>query len=127
MFKPGFYYVGDPGFILPSKDLRMLFQLILHGRLKTGAKRFLASERIVDGIELVEQYWVCKTPMKTGTVYDQENKGWGVDWYCFGAVPWEWIDNKHAYHDHRIEFTETFECLATDEGITIGHLQFTFN
>lgn len=125
-FQPGTYYVGDPGFVLPNDDLRMLFAQSMHGGLKSGSRELVTSRRFEDGQMVCDPYWLAATPYKAGTIYDQDNKGWGFDWGCFGVVPWKWIDNQGSYQPHKIEFTEPFECSATDDSITIGHFQFTF-
>lgn len=127
IFQPGTYYVGDPGFVLPNDDLRMLFSWSMDNNLKTGPKTLESSYRIEDGNPKWDMYWIAVTPHKRGSVYDKENKAWGFDWKCFGVVPWEWLNTGGDYFENKIEFTEPFECLANDDSITIGHLQFTFN
>lgn len=126
-FQPGIYYVGDPGFVLPNDDLRMLFAKSIHGDLKSGPLELVVSRRWEDDRIICDRYWFAKTPHKAGTLYDQENKGWGFDWGCFGVVPWKWIENQGSYVPNKIEFIEPFECSSTDDNITIGHLHFTFN
>ena len=120
-FQPGTYYVGDPGFVLRNDDLRNLFYETANGILKFGP-RILLNTRPND-----KYYWIAKTPHRQGTLYDQQNNGWGFDWGCFGVVPWKWIDCQGSYESNKIEFTEPFECSFTEDGITIGHLHFTFN
>jgi hypothetical protein len=44
-FQPGTYYVGDPGFVLPNDDLRMLFAQSMHGGLKSGPRELVTSRR----------------------------------------------------------------------------------
>lgn len=126
-FAPDTYYVGDPGFVLPNDDLRMLFAQAMHGGLKSGPREIVTSRRFEDGQMIVDLYWVTSIPCKQGTIYDQDNKGWGFDWGCFGVVPWKCIDCQGSYESNKIEFTEPFECSATEDSITIGHLHFTFN
>ena len=72
-------------------------------------------------------YWIAKLMNKQGTLYDADNKGRGFDWGCFGALPWKWVTCSGSYEGNKIEFTEPFECSATEDSITIGHLHFTFN
>jgi hypothetical protein len=126
-FQPGTYYVGDPGFVLPNDDLRMLFAQSMHGGLKSGPRELVTSRRFEDGQMVCDFYWLAATPHKQGTIYDQDNKGWGFDWGCFGVVPWKWIDCQGSYESNKIEFTEPFECSFTEDSITIGHLHFTFS
>ena len=126
-FQPGAYYVGDPGFVLPNDDLRMLFAQSMHGGLKSGPRELVTSRRFEDGQMVCDPYWLAATPHKQGTIYDQDNNGWGFDWGCFGVVPWEWIDCQGSYESNKIEFTEPFECSVTEDSITIGHLHFTFS
>ena len=127
IFQPGIYYVGDPGFVLPNDDLRMLFAQSMHGNLKPGARELVSSRRFEDGQIVCDPYWFAATPYKQGTIYDQDNKGWGFDWGCFGVVPCKWMDCQGSYESNKIEFTEPFECSFTEDSITIGHLHFTFN
>jgi hypothetical protein len=82
-FQPGTYYVGDPGFVLPNDDLRELF-------CGTEMAHFLRRYKVVEesfkkADDEVDIYWYCATPHKSGTLYDQDNKGWGFDWGCFGV------------------------------------------
>jgi hypothetical protein len=79
-FQPGTYYVGDPGFVLPNDDLRMLFAQSMHGGLKSGPRELVTSYRFEDGQMVCDYYWLAATPHKQGTIYDQDNKGWGFDW-----------------------------------------------
>jgi hypothetical protein len=127
IFQPGIYYVGDPGFVLPNDDLRMLFAQSMHGGLKSGPRELVTSRRWEGDQMVVDPYWLAATPHKAGTIYDQDNKGWGFDWGCFGVVPWKWIDCQGSYVTNKIEFTEPFECSFTEDSITIGHLHFTFS
>jgi hypothetical protein len=126
-FQPGTYYVGDPGFVLPNDDLRSLFAGMMHGGLKSGPRELVTSRRWEGDQMVVDPYWLAATPHKQGTIYDQDNKGWGFDWGCFGVVPWKWIDCQGSYESNKIEFTEPFECSFTEDSITIGHLHFTFS
>jgi hypothetical protein len=126
-FKPGTYYVGDPGFVLPNEDLRMLFAQAMHGGLKSGPRELIASRRLEEGGMLSEPYWFAATPNKAGTLYDQDGKGWGFDWGCFGVVPWDWVVSQGSYESNKLKFTEPFECLFTEDNITIGHLHFTLS
>ena len=127
IFQPDTYYVGDPGFVLPSDDLRMLFAQSMHGELKSGARDLLAS-RDLNGNGLVcDYYWLAVTPCKRGTLYSQDGGGWGVDWGCFGLIRWKWLDCSGSYESNKIKFTEPFECSFTEDSITIGHLHFTLN
>jgi len=118
IFPPGAYYIGDPGFVLPNDDLRMLFSQLMQGILRSGSREFVASRGV---------YWFGVTPSKAGTFFDNDNKGWSFDWGCFGVVPWERIECRGSYEANKIEFTEPFECLSTRDSITIGHLHFTLN
>lgn len=120
-FQPGTYYVGDPGFVLANDDLRGLFAESMRGLLKPGFRIILATSHNP------EYYWVALTPDRQGTIYDENNNGWGFDWGCFGIVPWKWIESKSSYESNKIDFTEPFECSFTEDSITIGHLHFTFN
>jgi hypothetical protein len=124
IFQPGTYYVGDPGFVLPNDDLRMLFAQSMHGGIKSGAKGLIIS---LHKEHKESFYWLAATPCKQGTIYDQGNKGWGFDWGCFGVVPWKWLDCQGSYESNKIEFTEPFKCSFTEDSITIGHLHFTFS
>jgi hypothetical protein len=126
-FKPGIYYVGDPGFVLPNDDLRMLFGSHIQGVLKSGLHELVTSRRVEDEEQIVDHYWVGVLPSKKGTLYDQNGNGWGFDWGCFGVVPWKWLDCEGSYESNKIEFTEPFECSFTEDSITIGHLHFTFS
>lgn len=124
--KPEIYYIGDLGFVLPNDDLRHLFAWNRDGALTTGYKIVEESAKTsIDGS--FDIYWMAKTPYKHGTLYDSQGKGWGIDWGCFGALPWKWVTCSGSYESNKIEFTEPFECSATEDGITIGHLHFTFN
>lgn len=127
VFNPGTYYVGDPGFVLPNDDLRMLFSQAMHGNLTSGLKELVVSRKFENGKFFSDYYWIATTPNKQGTLYDQDGTGWGFDWGCFGVVPWKWIDVQSSYESNKIEFIEAFECFSNDEQITVGHLQFTFN
>lgn len=128
MFGSGVYYVGDPGFVLPNDDLRGLFSQTVSGILETGFKEVIVSRQHTPNGQIIsDQYWVAKTPAYRGTLYDQNNKGWGFDWGCFGVIAWKWLDIEGCYDSNKIEFTSPFECFATEDGITIGHLHFTFN
>lgn len=127
-FEPGIYYVGDPGFVLPNDDLRMLFAEMMQGNFKTGKRMVVESIQIqFNGDLICDYFWAAKTPSRNGTLYDQNNKGWGFDWGCFGVVPWKWTTFKGTYNENKIEFNESFECSLTDDGIAIGHFNFTFN
>ena len=44
-FQPGAYYVGDPGFVLPNDDLRMLFAQVMRGSLESGPRGLVSSTR----------------------------------------------------------------------------------
>lgn len=123
--KVGAYYVGDLGFVLPNDDLRHLFAWNRDGVLKTGYKTVEESAKTLNGE--VDIYWIAALPFKQGTLYDLQGKGWGVDWGCFGALPWEWVTCLGSYETNKVDFTEPFECSATENSITIGHLYFTFN
>lgn len=124
IFKPGSYYVGDPGFVLPNDDLRMLFAWILNKKLKPGPKELICSRRWINGEMVFDYYWLVPTLGNTGTLQDQDGNGWGFDWCSFGIIPWEWISHKESFQTHKIEFTEEFECSFNDEKIFIGHLTF---
>ena len=127
IFQAGTYYVGDPGFILPNDDLRMLFAQIMHGGLQPGPRELVTSRRWEGDQLICDPYWLAVTPHRSGTIYDQNNTGWGFDWGCFGVVPWEWIECKGSYESNKIESTEPFKCSFTEDIITIGHLHFTFS
>ena len=124
--KAGTYYVGDLGFVLPSDDLRMLFAWNRDGVLTTGYKVVEESAKQA-GNNNPDVYWIAKLINKQGTLYDADNNGWGVDWGCFGVLPWKWVTCTGSYESNKIEFTEPFECSFTEDSITIGHLHFTFN
>jgi hypothetical protein len=123
--KSGTYYVGDLGFVLPNDDLRHLFAWNRDNFLKTGYK--IVEESTKKPNEEIDIYWLAALPFKQGTLYDSQGNGWGVDWNCFGALPWKWVTCSGTYESNKIEFTEPFECLFTEDSITIGHLHFTFN
>jgi hypothetical protein len=126
MLKSGTYYVGDLGFVLPNEDLRLLLAWVKDDALQSGYKILEASTKDSSRLN-PDFYWITSLPNRHGTVYDHNNKGFGFDWGCFGALPWEWITCTGSYENNKIEFTEPFECLATEDSITIGHLHFTFN
>jgi len=126
-FQPGTYYVGDLGFVLPNDDLRMLFSQVMRGSLESGPRELVSSKRLEGGHMVRDPYWYAATPHKSGTLYDQNGRGWGFDWGCFGVVPWKWIDCQGSYVSNKIEFPEPFTCKVTEDEITIGHLQFIFN
>jgi hypothetical protein len=123
--KSGTYYVGDLGFVLPNDDLRHLFAWNRDGALSAGYKIVEESRKRSD--DEVDIYWITPTPHKQGTLYDSQGGGWGVDWGCFGALPWKWVTCSGSYESNKIEFTEPFECSFTEDSITIGHLHFTFS
>lgn len=127
IFQPGTYYVGDPGFVLPNDDLRTLFSLSMSGNLKSGPLELVTSQRWEGNKIVCDFYWLVATPCKSGTIYDNENKGWGIDWGCFGVVPWKWLSCEGCYDVNKINFTEQFECSFTDTSITIGKLHFTYD
>jgi len=123
--KSGTYYVGDLGFVLPNDDLRHLFAWNRDNALTTGYKAVEESVKCME--DNMDFYWIAALSFKQGTLYDSQGKGWGVDWGCFGALPWKWVTCSGSYNENKIEFTEPFECFATKDSITIGHLHFTFN
>lgn len=127
IFQPGTYYVGDPGFVLPNDDLRTLFAQAMHGEIISGPREIVSSQRWEENKIISDLYWLAATPYKSGTIYDNNNKGWGIDWGCFGVVPWEWLSCPGCYDVNKVEFTEKFECLFTEKSITIGHLHFTYD
>lgn len=127
IFKPGIYFIGDPGFVLPVDDLRMLFAKSMDGNLTSGLHDLVSSTRVEDGQIICDRYWIAALPNKAGTLYDQTGRCWSFDWGCFGVIPWTWIDNKGSHTSSEFNFSDSFECLATDESITIGHLHFTLN
>lgn len=124
-FEPGAYYVGDLGFVLPNDDLRHLFAWGRDNVLSTGYKIVEESRKPLSA--KVDHYWLAALPFKQGTLYDSKGIGWGIDWSCFGVLPWKWVTCSGSYENNKIEFNEPFECLFTDDSITIGHLHFTFN
>lgn len=126
MFEPGSYYVGDPGFILPNDDLRTIFSGFMNGKIKPGLRELVASRIITTKGMDRDFYWIALTPNKSGTLYDQENKGFGFEWGVFGVVPWKWVENKGAHLGHKFEFTQPFNCSFDDEGISIGNLYFSY-
>lgn len=126
-FNPGFYYIGDPSYVLPSSELRPLFSEYMCGGFRKGVKPLVCSMRIENSMIITDYYWVLPLSHKEGTLYSQDGKGWGFDWGLFGAVPWKWIENQTSYETHKVEFNESFACLLTEDSITIGHLHFTFN
>lgn len=126
--QPGIYYVGDPVFILSSDDLRSLFKEEQNFIKPEGMlKDFIASRQLLLQGEYFEQYWICKLPHHSGTVFDQNNNPFSFEWGFFGCVPWEWIEYKSAHESQRLEFTEPFNCSCTEDTVTIGHLHFTLN
>lgn len=128
MFQPGTYYIGDPGYVLLNDDLRMLFSQIINGSLKPGLKKLVTSAIQLNDDEWgYEYYWCAPTPNKVGTFYDQEGRGWGFDWGCFGVIPWKCIDHQKAYIPNKIEFNEPFDCSFNENNITISYLYFTLN
>jgi hypothetical protein len=126
-FDSGKYYVGDVGCVLLPDDLRGLFSEVMYGGIKPGTKPLIASMRCENGKWVTDPYWVAVLPMKRGTLYDQNNEGWGFDWNVFGVIPCKWIQESEKFVRNTIEFTESFTCSFTDDSITIGHLHFTFN
>ena len=127
IFQPGTYYVGDPGFVLGSDDLRSVFYQMIRNKMVYGERCLDSSRRFENGMYVADFYWMAPTPHPSGTLYDQDNKGWGFDWGCFGVIPWKWIDCQGSYESNKIEFTKPFECSFTEDNITIGHLHFTFS
>jgi hypothetical protein len=125
-FQPGTYYIGDPGFVLPNEDLRMLFAQLMHGNMKSGPRELIASTRSEGNSMMRDTYWLAVTPHKAGTLYDQDGKGWGFDWGGFGIVPWKWVKPLGSYDSNKIEFTDPFECFSDTYGITIGYYRFTY-
>lgn len=125
-FQSGIYYIGDPGVVLPPDDLRMLASSLIKNVLTPGVHRIVTEDKVKDNKRLCNFYWYATTPSRDGTLYDQDGNGWGFDWGCFGVVPWDWVEFPESYETHKVEFTEQFECSATDDGIKIGHLHFTF-
>lgn len=130
-FNKGVYYVGDPGFVLPNDDLRMLFSWVMDGVLKSGPKRIETSTQsfLDDEGNLITKgdfYWSAAIPFRRGTIYAEDNTGKGVDWGCFGVVPWKWVESQGCHLDEKVEFLEPFECSSDDRGITIGHLRFNY-
>jgi hypothetical protein len=63
-FQPGTYYVGDPGFVLPNDDLRMLFAQSMHGGLKSGPRELVTSRRWEGDQMVCDLYWLAATPIK---------------------------------------------------------------
>ncbi len=127
-FQPGIYYIGDPIFIFEDDDLRTLFKEIISPQgLQSGKKDFIASRQIGINFDFFYTYFVAKLPCSSGTLFDQNNNPFGFEWGVFGCVPWEWIKNKGSYESNKLEFTEPFECLSTEDSVTIGHLHFTLN
>ena len=127
-FQPGTYYVGDPCFIFEANDLRAIFSEILSpSNLQSGQKNLLASVKYGFDCEYYDSYFVAKMPGKSGTLYDEHNNGWGFEFGMFGCVPWEWIESKGGYENHKVTFTEPFDCSCTEDSVTIGHLHFTLN
>ena len=127
ILKPGVYFIGDPGFVLPVDDLRMLFAKIMDGHLTSGLHELVSSTRLENGRLISDSYWVAVMPHRSGTLYDQNGKCWSFDWKCFGVVPWEWIDKKESSTSGKFDFSEPFECLATDDSVTIGQLYLTLH
>lgn len=120
IFEPGTYYIGDPGFVLPAKNLRLVFSLILQGKRLSGRDTISTS--------LNKSFWMAPTPDIFGTLYRSDGVAYGYDWGGFGCVPWECLDCYEGIGPiHKFEFTEPFKCSFTEDSITIGHLHFTFN
>jgi hypothetical protein len=127
-FEPGTYYIGDPGFIFQDDDLRSLFKEIISPQgLQSGKKDFIASRKLGLETDCFYPYFVAKLPHYSGTLYDKDNNGWGFEWGAFGCVPWEWVKHKAGYENHKVTFTEPFDCSCTEDSVTIGHLHFTLN
>lgn len=127
-FKPGQYYVGDPGFVLYTDDLRPLFLELLNGHVTPGIRVIDLSRKMNDeGRILVEYYWLAPTPHRQGTIYDQFGNAQGHDWGVFGCVPYKWIEQKDQYQTNIVEFLEPFECKYSTKFIEIGHLRFNIN
>ena len=125
-FQPGTYYVGDPGLVLSNDDLRVLFQQIMYGKLKSGLREVINSHRCEDGHMKYDMCWFVATPNKSGTIYEQNGTGWGIEWGCFGVISWKWIENQLSFVPNKIEFIEPFDCFFDNNSITIGHLNFTY-
>ena len=126
-FKPDTYYIGDPGCVLSNDDLRGLFTEFMHGGIKSGVKPVIASLRYDKNEFISDYYWIATLPNKRGTLYDQNGKGYGFDWGCFGVIPWKWIEPKGSFLMNKFEFDNSFECLNNDSEIIIGNIIFTFN
>ena len=127
MIKPGAYYVGDPIVVLQADDLRqILLETISPSVIVSGERNLLASAKFTENFGVCfTPYFLAKLQNSAGTLYDAQNNGWGFNFGVFGCVPWEWVNNFDEAH--KVVFTEPFECVSTDDSITIGHLHFTLN
>jgi hypothetical protein len=127
-FKPGTYFVGDLGFVLPPNALRVLFTEIMNNNGVREGYRNLSS---TDGGKWQTPdenlYWITPTPYKAGTLFDQTGKAYGFDWCLFGCMRFNMISTESSYEDNKVIFNEPFTCSSTPEIIMIGHLQFTLN
>jgi hypothetical protein len=127
MFEPGAYYVGDPIVVLQADDLRqILFESGGPSGVVSGQRDLLASAKFIENFDVCYMpYFLAKLRSFTGTLYDAQNNGWGFNFGVFGCVPWEWVGE--VCESHKVVFTESFECVSTDDSVTIGHLHFTLN
>jgi hypothetical protein len=121
VFEPGIYYVGDPGFILPEDDLRMLFSNLIYLNFENGRRDLVTS--YPNG--KIEYYWVVKTLSNGGTYFDEKGDGWGFDWGVFGVVPIKYTMRKNSYLSNQIKFDQPFSCYLKNDNIVIGHKFFS--
>lgn len=125
-FPPGRYYIGDPGFVLHSDDLRVVFtQLILVNQFEPGAKESSHILKTKSYVEPDDRFWITKTPSNQGTYYDQEGRGYGFDWGIFGVVPEKLVELKDQYSNNVFEFTEWFDCYIENEKVVVGNKVFS--
>lgn len=128
MFKPGTYFVGDLGFVLPPNALRVLFSEIMdNNEVREGYRNLNSTDGGKWRTAEENLYWLTPTTHKKGTLFDQTGKPYGFDWFLFGCMRFDMISTEASYEDNKIIFTEPFTCSSTSDIITIGHLHFTLN
>jgi len=128
IFKPGTYFVGDLGFVLPPNATRKLFYDVLHNNgVQKGYRRLGSTDGGDWGPPEDQIYWITPTPSQAGTFYDQTGKSYSFDWFVFGCMKFDNVKSTGCYNDNKVEFTEPFTCSSTSDTITIGHLHLTLN
>jgi hypothetical protein len=125
-FKAGNYYIGDPGYVLPVNNLRVLFSRILHYPSSiNGVTEILTSSEYSSKQVMGYYYWSCILPIKKGTIYDQTGKGYGIEFGSFSCIPSQFVQQPEAYSDSIITFDTPFECFKDDNKIYIGNFNFS--